>query len=227
MAVDWELLARVAAAMAAGTLVGFERELRGHPAGIRTHALVATGAAMFTIAGFIQAFGVDQSRVASQVVSGIGFIGAGAIIRDRVDIRGITTATTIWVAGAIGVGYGTGNFVLTTFGALVVMFVLVVLRPLRGQVAGRLAQVRAEIDLRYEQGHGTLGPVMGAVEAADASILDLTIDDEKRAGQPPLRRVRLHVRVHATRLDELKRRVAEATDRTEIQDATFRDTAEA
>src|SRR3982750_4079759 len=95
-----ELTLRMAVAAGAALLLGLEREIHGHPAGVRTHALVGVGAALFTIAG---AYGfadiargpnVDPARIAAQVASGIGFLGAGAILRQGLGIRGLTTAAT-------------------------------------------------------------------------------------------------------------------------------------
>src|SRR3954449_8306657 len=105
---------RVGVAGGCGALIGIERESRNQLAGMRTHALVAVGAAVFTLAG---AYGfaevprsgnVDPMRVAAQVASGIGFIGAGAIIRDRGSVRGVTTAASLWTRGALGVAAGAG-----------------------------------------------------------------------------------------------------------------------
>src|SRR3954452_673812 len=108
----WEALLRLVIAAALGGAVGFERELRDREAGIRTHLLVSLGSALFTIISaygfheFLTAGGVivraDPSRIAAQIVTGIGFLGAGAIIRDGMSVRGLTTAATLWVVAAIG-----------------------------------------------------------------------------------------------------------------------------
>jgi putative Mg2+ transporter-C (MgtC) family protein len=118
----WEVILRIAVAGLLGGLIGFEREYSDQPAGFRTHILVSLGAALFTIAG---AYGVeeffespqavvrfDPTRVAAQIVTGIGFLGAGAIIRQGISIRGLTTAAALWVTAAVGMasafGYWTG-----------------------------------------------------------------------------------------------------------------------
>jgi putative Mg2+ transporter-C (MgtC) family protein len=107
--------------------VGMERELRGSPAGLRTHMLVGLGAALFTLAG---ACGIpaDPTRVAAQVVSGIGFLGAGVIFTQRGSVRGLTTAASLWLTAAIGLATGLGAYVAL---AAAVAFGLVVLGPLR------------------------------------------------------------------------------------------------
>jgi putative Mg2+ transporter-C (MgtC) family protein len=128
---NWdEALLRIVLAGVLGGLIGLERELREREAGLRTHLLVAVGAALFTIAG---AYGfdsgtVDPTRVAAQIVTGIGFLGAGAIIRQGFSIRGLTTAATLWVVAAVGLSAGAGYYsgaVITTG------VVLVALWPLR------------------------------------------------------------------------------------------------
>ncbi|HEY6963431.1 MAG TPA: MgtC/SapB family protein [Gaiellaceae bacterium] len=116
----WDGLLRLVFACVLGGLIGFERELRDREAGIRTHLLVSLGAALFTI---VSAYGfheflvhggnivrADPSRVAAQIVTGIGFLGAGAIIREGLSIRGLTTAATLWVVAAIGMACGAGYY---------------------------------------------------------------------------------------------------------------------
>ena len=111
-------LCRLALAAALGGAIGVEREIRDREAGIRTHLLVALGSALFTI---VSAYGfheflasgdavvrADPTRIAAQIVTGIGFLGAGAIIREGLSVRGLTTAATLWVSAAIGMAAGAG-----------------------------------------------------------------------------------------------------------------------
>src|SRR5205814_5655850 len=114
--------------------LGFERELRARVAGLRTHSLVAIGAALFTIAG-AYGFGdiprgpnIDPARIAAQVASGVGFLGAGAILRQGFGVRGLTTATTLWLAAAIGVASGAGAYPAVAVCTGIVLLVLVALR---------------------------------------------------------------------------------------------------
>src|SRR5206468_10009043 len=115
-----DALLRLAVAGGLGAVVGFERELRDREAGIRTHLLVSLGSALFTI---VSAFGfhefltnggsvvrADPTRIAAQIVTGIGFLGAGAIIREGLSVRGLTTAATLWVVAAIGMASGAGYY---------------------------------------------------------------------------------------------------------------------
>jgi putative Mg2+ transporter-C (MgtC) family protein len=113
-------------------LIGYEREYHGHSAGLRTHILVALGSCLIMLLS-IYGFGDfnldrDPARLAAQVITGVGFIGAGTIIQNGFDIKGLTTATTLWLAMAIGLASGAGQFLLATSGALVGLFTLTMLR---------------------------------------------------------------------------------------------------
>ncbi|MEW5762996.1 MAG: MgtC/SapB family protein [Bacillota bacterium] len=122
---EWDMVLRLVGAFVLGTLIGFERERRHKPAGLRTHALVSLGAALFTITG-LYGFprlglpgGGDPARVAAQIVTGVGFIGGGIIFKDRDRIRGITTAASIWLTAGLGMGMGTGLYFPTLLAALI------------------------------------------------------------------------------------------------------------
>ena len=123
----WRLL--LAAAL--GAALGLEREYRQKPAGLRTNILIAVGSALFTImSASIAQGGADPGRIAAQIVTGIGFLGGGAIMRNRDTVHGMTTAATIWVNAAIGVAAGSGQYALATFAAALTLVVLVVLPPI-------------------------------------------------------------------------------------------------
>ena len=138
-ALSWdEALLRLSLAAVLGGAIGLERELREREAGLRTHMLVSIGSALFTI---VAAYGfhaflssganvvrADPSRIAAQIVTGIGFLGAGAIIRQGLSVRGLTTAATLWVVAAIGMAAGAGYY---SGAALTTVIVLVSLWPLR------------------------------------------------------------------------------------------------
>src|SRR5262245_24162102 len=123
-----ELLARLVAAAVLGAVIGVEREIHGHAAGMRTNLLVALGSAAFTVIsiyGFLGVAGaapVDPSRVAAQLVTGIGFLGGGAILKDGLTIRGLTTAAGLWTVAAIGMAAGTGAYVIA-FGITIIAIV--------------------------------------------------------------------------------------------------------
>ena len=128
-----ELAARLAIALALGAVIGFEREMDRQPAGFRTHSLVALGSALFTI---ISAYGfagtADPTRIAAQIVSGIGFLGAGTILHHRGSIRGLTTAASLWSAAAIGMAAGAGMLALAVIGTVLVVVVLALLEGVEG-----------------------------------------------------------------------------------------------
>ena len=126
MNIDWVLIFRLFAAGLMGGLIGLEREFRAKEAGVRTHFIVALGSALFMIISEF-AFGDkphDAARVAAQVVSGIGFIGAGVIIFQRNVVRGITTAAGLWVAAAIGLACGDGMFAVAIAATLLTVLCL-------------------------------------------------------------------------------------------------------
>jgi putative Mg2+ transporter-C (MgtC) family protein len=108
-------------AVGLGAAIGLERKINDHSAGIHTHALVSLGAALFTLLGIKLAAPVEMTRVASQVVMGIGFLGAAVIMRDGVRVRGLNTAVTIWCSSAIGAIAGTGLYTLACEGTVVVV----------------------------------------------------------------------------------------------------------
>jgi len=126
---DIEMIFRIFLAVALGTLIGFERELTHKPAGLRTHIFVCMGACLFTIASFylleentIGTF--DSTRIAAGIVTGISFIGAGSIIASKGDIKGVTTAASLWVVSAIGLMVGFGIYLLPIVAAVITFFIL-------------------------------------------------------------------------------------------------------
>jgi putative Mg2+ transporter-C (MgtC) family protein len=126
-----DLLWRLLLAAGLGAVIGLEREYRRKPAGLRTNILIAIGSALFTILSIsMTASTGDQSRVAGQIVTGIGFLGGGAILRNRDTVHGMTTAATIWVNAAIGIACGIGQYELATVTTALTLVVLVVLPPI-------------------------------------------------------------------------------------------------
>ena len=125
MTIDWNLILRLLLAGVMGGLIGLERELRAKEAGFRTHFIVALGSALFMIISQFAFSGrFDAARVAAQVVSGIGFIGAGVIIFQKNVVRGVTTAAGLWVAAAIGLACGAGMFDVAGAAALMTVLCL-------------------------------------------------------------------------------------------------------
>lgn len=137
-----DMFVRILFAAICSGLVGLERETARKEAGLRTHTLLGVGAAMFTIVSIASFQGPDESRIAAQIVSGVGFLGAGAIFRDRGAPSGLTTAAGIWVVASLGMAAGAGSFVLATLGTLVTLGVLWGLRAVDAFVARRTATAR-------------------------------------------------------------------------------------
>ncbi len=127
-----DFLLRLSAAMFAGLCIGFERQLQHKSAGLKTNMLVATGAAIFTLLSIqFNHFSndVDVTRIIAQVVSGVGFLGAGIIFKEGFNVHGLTTAATIWCSAAIGCVAASGYFMETFISAALVLTINVVLQP--------------------------------------------------------------------------------------------------
>ena len=160
-----DLSVRIIVATALGLAVGFEREIHGHPAGLRTHMLVASGSALFTVlsaygfGGVPNAAPIDPTRIAAQIVSGIGFLGAGAILKDGIVIRGLTTAASLWATSAVGMAAGAGEYVIA---GVATATVLVSLWPINA-IAERLhGTALPEVQLRLSMERlESLGEITG------------------------------------------------------------------
>ncbi len=150
--VDWGLFLRLTLAAVLGGIVGVERELNGHPAGLRTNILISTSSCLFTILS-IKAFPLtgssqDTARVAAQIVTGVGFLGAGAVIQTKKAIHGLTTAATIWMVAAVGMATATDLYTLGIMTTIMTTGILVLLGPLSTWLAAK-----SEI---YQQRHEQL-----------------------------------------------------------------------
>jgi putative Mg2+ transporter-C (MgtC) family protein len=188
----WEVLLRLALAAGLGAAVGLERELREREAGLRTHLLVSLGSALFTITsayGFhaFLASGqsvvrADPTRIAAQIVTGIGFLGAGAIIRQGLSVRGLTTAATLWVVAAIGLASGAGYYSAAVTTTVLVLLSLWPLRLLAYRMFGHFRPERGRMLVELAPG-GTAAPVLAAVEGAGGLVESLTVagDEERRS----------------------------------------------
>lgn len=143
--VQWEMAGQISLAALLGGLVGLERVGHG-PAGLRTNIIIAMSSCLFTILS-IYGFPTltvdgprDSARIAAQIVSGVGFLGAGAVLHSKSRVRGLTSAATIWLVAAIGMATGAGAYFLAIFSALLATFVLVALRPISENLSRRRLQ---------------------------------------------------------------------------------------
>jgi putative Mg2+ transporter-C (MgtC) family protein len=181
------VLLRLSIAALLGGAIGMERELRERQAGLRTHLVVCVGSALFTL---VSAYGfrdflvhggalvrTDPTRIAAQIVSGIGFLGAGAIIRQGLSVRGLTTAATLWLVAAIGMASGAGYYdaaIIATLGALLT------LGPLRIFAFRFVRRFRPEVDrlLVGVPAGGSPAPVIEVIELAGGRVVSMEIAQE-------------------------------------------------
>lgn len=196
---DWDLLLiqvpRIAAAFLLCALIGLERQVRRKPAGIRTHALVGVGACLFTL---VSAYGfaagveglADPARIAAQVVSGIGFLGAGVIFVNNDLVRGLTTAATVWVSAAVGMACGAG---LVVIAAVVVAFHYLLVFALSPAMRRWLVRVPGnEVDVVYRDGTGALRQILGVAARMDYVT---TLKSSRQFEESGHRNVRIRLRV--------------------------------
>jgi putative Mg2+ transporter-C (MgtC) family protein len=183
-----EMVLRIVLAGLFGAFVGFEREWRDRTAGLRTHMLVCIGAAAFTI---ISAYGfhdwwelfrvdgprpnviMDPGRIAAQVVSGIGFLGAGAIFQSRGSVKGLTTAGSLWAMAAIGMAVGTGMYEVATTCTVTIMVVLAVLRQTSRRIRRHHRHTRTDLTVHVVR-DDAYPQMVDALQALDATITRLS-----------------------------------------------------
>lgn len=139
------LMLRLLLAAGLGAAIGIEREIRRKPAGLRTNILIALGAALFTVMSIrlSELSGGTPDRVTAQIVTGIGFLGAGAIMRHRETVHGLTTAATIWVNAAVGVAAGAGEYAMASVATAITLVVLAALGPLESYFERRASSPSA------------------------------------------------------------------------------------
>ena len=194
-----DLLARLALAVVLGGAIGWEREASSKPAGLRTNILICVGAALFTdlsidFGGLVVEGAVrDPSRIAAQIITGIGFLGAGTIIQARGTVTGLTTAATLWVVAGIGMSVGSGSYVEAVAATLLVLLVLVLLAPMENAIARR----------RPAHFRIVLEPVAGAGEMVEEEVLKagLRITRRRIEKDAKLRSVILHLWVRGSPQD--------------------------
>jgi putative Mg2+ transporter-C (MgtC) family protein len=195
-----EALLRLLIAAGLGGAVGLEREWRDHEAGFRTHLIVSLGACVFTLVSayawsdwtFSTASGVvfDPTRIAAQIVTGIGFLGAGAIIVRGISVRGLTTAATLWVVAAIGMATGTGYYAVAVGAALLVLVSLGPLKLVSSRLLSRVRIEEAELGIRLAPGGeasrvleriAELGGRVAHVEFGDDRTVDVVLQASRRS----------------------------------------------
>ena len=199
----WEVVLRLGLASLLCGAIGFERETRDQPAGFRTHILLGLGAALFTL---VSAYGFepftraalgsgglqfDPTRIAAQIVAGVGFLGAGAIIRQGGDVRGLTTAASLWAASAIGMAVGAGYLFGATTATVLAMATLYALRRFRSSIISPLRLDSAGLELSFKDRESSPANALQLLRRHDIGIrsMDAEIDKERV-------RYKLQVRLH-------------------------------
>jgi putative Mg2+ transporter-C (MgtC) family protein len=198
-----EILLRDVLAGVLGGAIGMERELRERQAGLRTHLLVAVGAALFTMVSayawtdwrFSNEEGLvfDPTRIAAQIVTGIGFLGAGAIIRQGLSIRGLTTAATLWVVAAIGMAAGAGYYPAAVITTVLVLLTLWPLRLLAFRISQRVRHDEGRLLIELPAG-ASAASLLEVVEGTGANVRSLAFEDEGET-----RRVDMQLRIGSGR----------------------------
>jgi len=143
----WVMLSRLLIAAVCSGLIGYERETAQKAAGLRTHTLVGVGAAVFSLASIIGFDGPDESRIAAQIVTGVGFLGAGAIFREGAFVSGLTTAAGLWVVASLGMAAGSGTYSLALIATGVTLATLYGLRAIDAAIARRKAKVARRLEV--------------------------------------------------------------------------------
>lgn len=183
----WTQVAELLSAFVLSSLIGLEREIRQKSAGLRTHALVGVGAALFVLIskyGFTDVLQtgrivLDPSRVAAQIVSGLGFIGGGLVFVRRDAVRGLTTAAVVWLTAAIGAACGAGLPVLALLATAIHLVVVTVFSTLSRRLP-RSRWVESAVQVRYVDGQGVLRSILGTATSSGWTIahLDTALSEE-------------------------------------------------
>ncbi len=196
MLAHWELLLRIATGAALGGVIGYERDRHGRPAGLRTHIIVALASATFMVVSsqfaYHQRFGhgdgieVDGSRIAASVVSGIGFLAGGAILRTGVSIRGLTTAAGLWLVAAIGLCAGSGMYLESVYVTMLGLLALTLLRVLEDKKVVRRRVVMTFDASVAEKTADPFAAVSAELRLLHAKALDLDYHEDRAASRTSL-----------------------------------------
>jgi putative Mg2+ transporter-C (MgtC) family protein len=168
-------MVRLLVALVLGAIVGLERERQERAAGLRTVTMVSLGSCLFTIVGAYGFANTDPSRVAAQIVTGIGFLGAGTIFLRKDLVRGLTTAATIWSVAAIGMAAGTAQYFVALFTTLLILSVLMVLKPIERRFFKRPNE--AQVSLIVPRGEGEIDRVRAALRGIGAFPISIRIQE--------------------------------------------------
>lgn len=175
-----EIILRLILSCVLGTIIGIERERLHRAAGLRTHVLVCIGSALFTVTS-IYGFSnggtpVDPSRIAAQIVSGIGFLGAGTIMKHGATVRGLTTAASLWLSAGIGMAAGCGAYLTAIFVTLLAVASLVLFKKIEGLLLdGKVIAM----EVRVPEGPGQIAKIQNALEDGGGTLKNVEIFTEE------------------------------------------------
>lgn len=195
-----------------GGLIGWQREARGRAAGLTTHVLVCVASCLITLVSFGKG---DPGRIAAQIVSGIGFLGAGVILRRGVSVRGLTTAATIWAVAGIGIAVGAGGLyaALGTVATLLFLLTLILAKRLE-ELIGRNNQ-RVTLAITIERRTGAVARVLEVLTSTGAIVVHFEADDSEADGKR-------HLQIGLRLRQDIPREVVAQMIAEKVPDATFR-----
>lgn len=200
MPFELEILARLLLAVLLGGFIGYEREYTNRPAGFRTHILVCAGAALVMVTSeyMVRKYSiaaVDPARLGAQVISGIGFLGAGTIIRDGVNVRGLTTAASLWAVSCVGLAVGSGFYLGAVVATILVFITLISLKKAERRFSRRNRY--RTIIIESVDASGQVGMVTGLLEKSNIEIRNIQL----YKGKDNTRRIKLLVKLPGGSLD--------------------------
>ncbi|MGH8976348.1 MAG: MgtC/SapB family protein [Acidimicrobiia bacterium] len=216
---EFEVALRIVVAVLLGAAIGLERELTGQMAGLRTHITVALGSALF---GLVSAYSfsefideraatnyqVDVTRIASNVVTGIGFLAGGVIIKHGASVRGLTTAASVWVTAAVGLGVGLGSYFMAVVATVALIMTLALLRVPRRWLR-RIAVGKQTVVIQLSPDADTAAVIVALQHTAGLEVDSLTLRTGNGSG------TEVHVDVKGT---DLEARLAELAEREDVTD---------
>ena len=182
MITEIEILARLVLSAIIGGMIGFEREVKNRPAGLKTHILVSLGSTLIMLISLYGFESGDPSRMAAQVVTGIGFLGAGTIMKTGDNVQGLTTAATIWISSAIGLAVGNGYYLGSLATSLIVLITLMGLSKIDKKIVRRNSSVLEIIGVSRAGLIGDIGTFLGN---HNISIVDIKIVNNKNTLEAP------------------------------------------
>ena len=178
---NWEILLKFLVAILVSGAIGWERERAGRPAGFRTHILVGFSACLVMLSGSFLALGtsVDPTRMAAQVVSGIGFLGAGTIIHEGPTIKGLTTAATLWTVGCIGIASGAGFYLGALFAGFIAILLLTFFEKIEKKIGNKSLQ-KIGVKLKYSLDDSINSKIQSTAKKFNFQIQNISINSIDR-----------------------------------------------